>query len=141
MALRILAIVNAKLADKATLLGAVLDALERTKASIRAKGEHAFGVLKCVFGYRRVKYRGMAKNTANLMVLFALLQPVHGAQATAAGVSAPKGGAAAHEQGRNGPPTDHNRPWSASRCHHVKHQPPTTVSEAVVQAFPNQVAS
>ncbi|MFN3829007.1 MAG: IS5 family transposase [Tepidimonas ignava] len=61
-----------KALDKGTLLGAVLDALERTKARIRAKGEHAFGVLKCVFGYRRVKYRGLAKNTANLMVLFAL---------------------------------------------------------------------
>jgi IS5 family transposase len=40
-------------------------------ARIRAKGEHAFRVIKRPFGYVRVKYRGLAKNTANLMTLFA----------------------------------------------------------------------
>jgi IS5 family transposase len=52
-------------------LGAILEQLEQVKARIRAKGEHAFRVIKRQFGYVRVKYRGLAKNTANLMTLFA----------------------------------------------------------------------
>ena len=58
--------------DKATPLGAVLEQLEKTKASIRAKVEHPFRVVKRQFGYVKVKYRGLAKNTANLVTLFAL---------------------------------------------------------------------
>jgi IS5 family transposase len=57
---------------KDTPMGAILDKLERTKASIRAKVEHPFRVIKRQFGYVKVKYRGLAKNTANLMTLFAL---------------------------------------------------------------------
>jgi IS5 family transposase len=34
--------------------------------------EHPFRVIKRQFGYDKVKYRGLAKNTANLMTLFAL---------------------------------------------------------------------
>jgi IS5 family transposase len=34
--------------------------------------EHPFRVIKRQFGYVKVKYRGLAKNTANLMTLFAL---------------------------------------------------------------------
>ncbi|MES8760329.1 IS5 family transposase, partial [Cutibacterium acnes] len=45
--------------DKRTFLGQVMDALERTKARIRAKGEHPFRVLKCQFGYRKTPYRGL----------------------------------------------------------------------------------
>jgi len=52
--------------------GAILDQLEQTKARIRAKVEHPFRVIKRQFGYVKVKYRGLAKNTANLMTLFAL---------------------------------------------------------------------
>jgi IS5 family transposase len=52
-------------------LGCILDRLEQVKARIRAKGERAFRVIKRPFGYVRVKYRGLAKNTANLMTLFA----------------------------------------------------------------------
>ncbi|MES8287107.1 IS5 family transposase, partial [Cutibacterium acnes] len=59
--------------DKRTFLGQVMDALERTKARIRAKGEHPFRVLKCQFGYRKTQYRGLAKNGAQLNVLFALV--------------------------------------------------------------------
>ena len=59
--------------DKRTFLGQVMDALERTKARIRAKGEHPFRVLKCQFGYRKTPYRGLAKNGAQLNVLFALV--------------------------------------------------------------------
>ena len=39
---------------------------------IRAKVEHVFRVLKCQFGYRRVRYRGIAKNGAQVFALLAL---------------------------------------------------------------------
>ena len=58
--------------DKSTPMGSVLDKLEQAKARIRAKVEHPFRVIKRQFGYTKVKYRGLAKNTANLMTLFAL---------------------------------------------------------------------
>ena len=58
--------------DKSTLMGAILDKLEQVKARIRAKVEHPFRVIKRQFGYTKVKYRGLAKNTANLVTLFAL---------------------------------------------------------------------
>jgi IS5 family transposase len=58
--------------DKSTPMGAVMEQLENTKASIRAKVEHPFRVIKRQFGFVKVKYRGLAKNTANLMTLFAL---------------------------------------------------------------------
>jgi IS5 family transposase len=61
-----------KALDKATPMGAILEKLEQTKASIRAKVEHPFRVIKRQFGYVKVKYRGLAKNTANLVTLFAL---------------------------------------------------------------------
>ena len=47
-------------------------ALEKCKASIRAKVEHPFRVLKRQFAYTRVRYRGLAKNTAQIVTLFAL---------------------------------------------------------------------
>jgi IS5 family transposase len=46
--------------------------LERLKAGVRAKVEHGFHVIKNLFGYRKVRYRGLAKNTAQLHTLFAL---------------------------------------------------------------------
>ena len=55
-----------------TPMGAILEQLEKTKASMRAKVEHPFRVIKRQFGYVKVKYRGLAKNTGNLMTLFAL---------------------------------------------------------------------
>jgi transposase, IS5 family len=61
-----------KALDKDTPMGAILEKLEQTKASIRAKVEHPFRVIKRQFGYVKVKYRGLAKNTANLVTLFAL---------------------------------------------------------------------
>ena len=50
----------------------ILDQIERIKAQVRAKGEHAFRVVKRQFGYVKVRYRGLAKNTAQLRTLFAL---------------------------------------------------------------------
>ncbi len=45
---------------------------ERFKASVRAKVEHPFRVIKRQFGYTKVRYRGLAKNTAQVLTLFAL---------------------------------------------------------------------
>ena len=53
-------------------LGAVLDQIEKLKASIRAKVEHQFRVIKRQFGHTKVRYRGLFKNTAQLKTLFAL---------------------------------------------------------------------
>ena len=58
--------------DKSTPLGAILHKLEQAKARIRAKAEHPFRVIKRQFGYTKVKYRGLAKNTAHLVTLFTL---------------------------------------------------------------------
>lgn len=49
------------------------ETLERLKAQIRARVEHPFRVLKCQFGFTKVRYRGLAKNTAQLHTLFALV--------------------------------------------------------------------
>jgi len=46
--------------------------LERLKAQVRARVEHPFHVVKNLFGFRKVRYRGLAKNTAQLHTLFAL---------------------------------------------------------------------
>ena len=53
-------------------LGAILDKIEKLKASVRAKVEHPFRVIKRQFGHTKVRYRGLAKNTAQLKTLFAL---------------------------------------------------------------------
>ena len=46
--------------------------VEKSKASVRAKVEHPFRVVKQQFGYAKARYRGLAKNTARLTMLFAL---------------------------------------------------------------------
>ena len=46
--------------------------LEHAKASLRAKVEHPFRVIKRQFGYTKVRYRGLVKNTAQVLTLFAL---------------------------------------------------------------------
>ena len=58
--------------DKTKRLGQLIDQLERLKASIRAKVEHPFRVIKRQFGHVKVRYRGLNKNTAQLSTLFAL---------------------------------------------------------------------
>ena len=61
-----------KAMDKATPMGAIMEKLEHVKASIRAKVEHPFRVIKRQFGHVKVRYRGLMKNTAQLHTLFAL---------------------------------------------------------------------
>ena len=46
---------------------------EFQKASIRAKVEHPFRVIKRQFGLAKVRFKGLAKNTAHVITLFALL--------------------------------------------------------------------
>lgn len=58
--------------QKHTPWGELLDKAEQLKASVRAKVEHPFRVVKQQFGYAKVRYRGLAKNTARLTMLFAL---------------------------------------------------------------------
>jgi len=50
----------------------VAKALEKCKAQLRAYVEHPFHVVKNLFRHRKVRYRGLAKNTAQLHTLFAL---------------------------------------------------------------------
>jgi transposase, IS5 family len=45
----------------------------RSKSSVRAKVEHPFRILKRVFGFDKVRYRGIAKNHHRLCVNFALI--------------------------------------------------------------------
>ena len=61
-----------KALDKSTPMGAIMDKLEHLKACIRAKVEHPFRVIKRQFGFVKVRYRGLMKNTAQLHTLFAL---------------------------------------------------------------------
>ena len=58
--------------DKSKPMGAMINEVERIKASIRAKVEHPFQVIKRQFGFVKVRYRGLKKNAAQLMTLFAL---------------------------------------------------------------------
>lgn len=60
---------------KAMQGGALRDlmiALERSKAQIRARVEHPLHVVKNLFRHRKVRYKGLAQNTAQLFSLFAL---------------------------------------------------------------------
>jgi len=51
---------------------AALQKAERRKASIRARVEHPFRVIKRQFGLVKVRFRGLAKNTVHVITLFAL---------------------------------------------------------------------
>jgi len=46
--------------------------LNRLRSATRARGEHAFHVVKRLWGFTKVRYRGLAKNTARLFAAFAL---------------------------------------------------------------------
>jgi len=48
-------------------------AKNRTKSRVRAHVEQTFRILKCVFGFRKVCYRGIAKNLNRLQVSSALV--------------------------------------------------------------------
>ena len=58
--------------DKDKPVDALIEQHEKIKASIRAKVEHPFRIIKQQFGYVKVRYRGLKKNTAQIVTLFAL---------------------------------------------------------------------
>lgn len=45
--------------------------IEKRKASVRCKVEHAFRIIKCQFGFRKVVYKGLRKNENRLYAMFA----------------------------------------------------------------------
>ena len=88
LALDILATVNAHLSDQGLLLrqGTIMDATiihapsstkavkhtEHRKAAVRSKVEHSFRLVKRQFGFQKVRFNGLVKNTAHLLTLFVL---------------------------------------------------------------------
>lgn len=58
-----------KALDK-SVVGELMEKLEHAKASIRAKVEHPFHVVKNLFRHRKTRYKGLVKNTAQLFALF-----------------------------------------------------------------------
>lgn len=46
--------------------------INRARSRCRARGEHAFHVVKRLWGFAKVRYRGLAKNTARTYAMFAL---------------------------------------------------------------------
>jgi IS5 family transposase len=53
-------------------LDAATKGFNRAIARIRTIAEHPFRILKRQFGYTKVRYQGLVKNTAQMMMLFAL---------------------------------------------------------------------
>jgi IS5 family transposase len=51
---------------------ALAQAYEKLKAQVRARVEHPFHVVKNIFKHKKTRYQGLAKNDAQLNVLFAL---------------------------------------------------------------------
>ena len=49
---------------------------QRQISNIRKKVEHAFCKLKCFFGYRRTRYRTLAKNASHIYTMFTLVNLV-----------------------------------------------------------------
>jgi IS5 family transposase len=67
--------IAARPSDVAKLQGrakAQIQKAEHRKASVRAKVEHPFRVIKRQFGLVKVRFRGLAKNTSHVVTLFAL---------------------------------------------------------------------
>ena len=50
-------------------------AKNRIKSQTRSRVEHAFGVIKGLFRFTKVRYRGLAKNAHRLFVTCALANP------------------------------------------------------------------
>lgn len=53
-------------------IGQAIRKIEYAKSQVRAKVEHPFRVIKRQFGYTKVRFRGLVKNTAQQVTLFAL---------------------------------------------------------------------
>ena len=59
--------------NKVNQADVLLEKAKKLKASVRAKVAHPFWIIKRQFGFVKVRYRGLKKNTAQLFTLFALL--------------------------------------------------------------------
>lgn len=46
--------------------------INQARSRVRARGEHAFHVVKTLWGFTKVRYRGLAKNAVRVFALFAL---------------------------------------------------------------------
>ena len=57
--------------QRRTPWGAFNEKAEQLKTSVQANAEHPFRVIKRQFGHIKVRYRALAKNTAQLITLFA----------------------------------------------------------------------
>lgn len=66
--------------DKDNKADASIDKAEKLRAGVRAKVEHPFRVIKRQFGFVKTRYRGLKKNTAQLLTLFAQSNLWMGAQ-------------------------------------------------------------
>src|SRR5678809_306785 len=63
---------NAALSKLPKGLRDVAEPVERALSQVRAWVEHPFHIIKNLFRHRKLRYRGLAKNTAQLHTLFAL---------------------------------------------------------------------
>ena len=59
-------------APRGGALDPIDEEINRIIAMVRARVEHPFRVLKRQFGHVKTRYRGLAKNRAQLFTLFAL---------------------------------------------------------------------
>lgn len=48
------------------------DTINAARSRVRARGEHVFRVVKCSWGFTKVRYRGLMKNTTRVLATFAL---------------------------------------------------------------------
>ncbi len=64
--------VNRRAPNRSKPLSAHQRRLNRLRSATRARGEHAFRIVKQLWGFTKVRYRGLAKNTARLFTMFAL---------------------------------------------------------------------
>lgn len=46
--------------------------IEKDKTQVRTEIEHPFRLIKCQFDYVKARFRGLTKNTAQWLALFAL---------------------------------------------------------------------
>lgn len=53
-------------------LGTSQQQRNRKHSSIRSRVEHLFRIIKCQFGYTKVRYQGLAKNVAQVFTLMGL---------------------------------------------------------------------
>ncbi len=68
-------LISARIGKRKTMTEDELN-IEKLKAKLRAKVEHPFRYIKCIFGYNKVRYKGLDKNH-NRLCLLADLGQVH----------------------------------------------------------------